>query len=115
MEMFRTPDLKLVSASERFQEAIIRKIRALENETPENKALFVECLTYDGASVRVVRLQFTESMVVVVHGFDAKGNPTYVMSSADALQIVCRLLPKQGVEKKREPIGFEVPKPRSDK
>ncbi len=90
----RLPDFKMpriASASENFHGAIIEKIRRSESALSEEQALSVTCYTRIGEPIVVARLQFTGGAVILVHGWDSEGQPTYVMSSVYSLELVCKV------------------------
>jgi hypothetical protein len=109
----RLPEFKMpriASASESFHGAIIEKIRLLEHSLTDEQALSVVCFTRIGEAIVVARLQFTDSAVVLVHGWDQNEQRTFLMSSVYSLELVCKVVKKSPDEKKKDPIGFDFPR-----
>jgi len=107
LDNFRMPEIKIPSFSESFMTAAVEKIRAMEASLKPDQNLSVVCYTASREEITVAQLQFTHGMVIVVHGYDPGGNPTYIVSSAFALQLVCRITKAEVGAKKKPPIGFE--------
>lgn len=94
------------SHSESYQNIVIEHICKLEKEVPAEHELQVFA-SVAGEYVRARRLQFTDGAIVIVHGFDNAGNPTFVMSPSFALELVCKII-KIEPEAKRMKIGFDM-------
>jgi hypothetical protein len=107
---FRMPELKMPyipSPSERYQEDVIEKLRAIERGLPAEHELQISAYV-GGENIRVQRLQFTDSAVVVVHGIDESENAAYIMSTSFALELICKVV-KTKPKTRRSTIGFDVP------
>ena len=106
---FKMPEINIPSLSESFMDTVIDKVRKMEASLTPEQSLSVVSYTATGEAITVARLQFTNGMLIVVHGYDANGNPTYVMSSVFALQLVCRITRIKAGQKKSPPVGFVSP------
>jgi hypothetical protein len=101
-EMGRIP-----SFSERYTNAVIDKIRTMEDNLGPDQELRIFCNTAEG-KVRVYRLQMTDQDVIVVHGLDEDDNPTYLISTSNVLELTCKMVKAQPNSPKTR-IGFDVP------
>ena len=103
---------ELVSASGSYAQAIVDRVRAMEQEAEaygEDKALIVYCDTA-GGPLKVERLQFSDGALIVVNGIDADGRPTSFISTVFALQLTCKIVEvPAGAELSNRPIAFDLP------
>ena len=104
---FDMPQIKMRSMSESYTDAVVEKIRGIEENLKPDEVLNVYCETADGR-MRVGSLQFTSSMVVLAHGVDDHNVPTCLISSSSALQLTCKITKSESNTKKAT-IGFSFP------
>lgn len=108
-KQFKLPHMKMsevASSSGSYAQAIIDQIRAIENTVSPDSALSVYCEVAGGA-VKVQRLEFTNSALIVVHGVDAEGNSTAFISTSSALQLTCKVT-KAEAGAPNMPIAFDL-------
>ena len=94
-----------------YAQAVMEKIREMESVLEAGQELAVYC-DADGGAFRVDRLQFTDGLVIVVHGLDDEGNATYLISTSYTLELTCKVMRvEEGaeVEGRFAPIIFELP------
>ena len=94
--------------SENFTRVIRRTIEAHQFGLDDDKELAVYC--HVGPEVITVHsFQFPNWNVAVIEGVDAENRPTTHIVHVEAMQITCKVVDAEK-NKKREPIGFVMPK-----
>ena len=96
-----------------YAHAVVGKIREMEVALEPGQALMVLCEA-PGGIMRVERVEFTNSSLIVVHGKDGNDNPTIHITTSFALELTCRVV---SVEEgsMRESVEFEGPEIRSQR
>jgi hypothetical protein len=113
-KQFRVPQVKNSQApisAGSYAQAIMEKIREMESALEAGQDLVVYCHA-DGGALRVDRLQFTDSALIVVHGYSEDRSATYFISTSYALELTCKVMSAgegAGSEQRFAPIIFELP------
>ena len=87
---------------------ILRQLQAMQTALKENEELVV-LFHGDLEKLRVLDFILASPHVIVLAGIDAEKNITRVISSAESLQLICKVMKAEG---KPVPIRFITAKPK---
>lgn len=91
---------------------ILGQVQAMQKKLKEDEELLVE-IHIGAGTIRVLEFFVPSSNVLVITGVDAQKNVARVISPADRVQLVCRVMKVQPPAKPTR-VGFVSPKAKSD-
>jgi hypothetical protein len=92
--------------------AILGQVQAMQKALREDEELAVSCHAA-GETIRVFEFFMPSPLVIVIKGIDAARNLTRVVSHAEALQLVCKVVKVQPPARPSR-IGFVVPRAKAE-
>ncbi len=124
LDALRPPDLSQISESLRTAKpagpvqgenvcaTILGQVQAMQKALKDDAELLV-LVTAGGETLRVLEVFVPSWNVVVLAGIDSEKNITRVVSPAESLQLICKVMKVQPPAKPVR-IGFITPKPKSE-
>jgi len=105
-------DKPAAPTAENIGATILGQVQAMQKKLKEDEELLVEIAIGVG-TIRVLEFFVPSANVLVITGVDAQRNVARVISPADRVQLVCKVMKVQPPAKPTR-VGFVSPKAKSD-